>query len=433
MTTADAEPSPLPAPAAIPGRTEAGFEITAHHGARARAGVISTPHGPIATPAFVPVGTKATVKAVLPEAMTQLGAQALLANAYHLYLQPGHDLVDEAGGLGEFMNWPGPSYTDSGGFQVMSLGAGFKKVLSSEFSGGVSARTASGEDDAVAEGKERLAHVDDDGVTFRSFINGDVHRFTPEISMRIQHGLGADIMFAFDELTTLMNSRRYQEQALERTRLWAIRCLEEHARLSLERAHRPYQQLWGVIQGAQYEDLRRQAARDLGAMEVGGWAFDGFGIGGALEKENLGTIVGWVSDELPEQRPRHLLGISEVDDLFVAIAAGADTFDCVSPSRVARNSAVYTRTGRVNLTGARYRRQFTPIDETCDCYTCTHYTAAYIHHLFRAKEMLSSTLCTIHNERFVVRLVDEIRASIPSGDFDVLREERTAAYYGAPR
>jgi len=402
-------------------------------GPKARAGVITTPHGTIATPAFVPVGTKATVKAVLPESMADLGAQAILANAYHLYLQPGHDLVDEAGGLGAFMNWPGPTYTDSGGFQVMSLGAGFKKVLSSEFSGGEKARTASGEDDDVAEGKERLAHVDDDGVTFRSFINGDVHRFTPEISMQIQHSLGADVMFAFDELTTLMNSRSYQEGALERTRLWAQRCLVEHVRLTAARTHRPYQQLWGVIQGAQYEDLRRTAARDLGTMDMDGQRFDGFGIGGALEKENLGTIVGWVTDELPDDRPRHLLGISEVDDLFVAVAAGADTFDCVSPSRVARNSAVYTRTGRVNLTGSRYRRLFAPIDETCDCYTCTHYTAAYIHHLFRAKEMLSSTLCTIHNERFVVRLVDEIRAAIGAGELDALREERTGAYYGEPR
>ncbi|WP_370646055.1 tRNA guanosine(34) transglycosylase Tgt [Brachybacterium sp. ACRRE] len=416
-----------------PGVASAGFTITARHGEKARAGVIRTPHGDIATPAFVPVGTKATVKAVLPQAVADLGAQAVLANAYHLYLQPGHDLVDEAGGLGAFMNWPGPTYTDSGGFQVMSLGAGFKKVLSSEFSGGEKARTASGEDDAVAEGKERLAHVDDDGVTFRSFINGDVHRFTPEISMQIQHGLGADIMFAFDELTTLMNSRPYQEQALERTRLWAIRCLAEHRRLTIERDTKPYQQLWGVIQGAQYEDLRRKASRDLGAMEVDDQVFDGFGIGGALEKENLGTIVGWVTDELPEDRPRHLLGISEVDDLFIAVAAGADTFDCVSPSRVARNSAVYTRTGRVNLTGSRYKRQFAPIDETCDCFTCTHYTAAYIHHLFRAKEILSATLCTIHNERFVVRLVDEIRASIASGDFDALREERTGANYGEAR
>ncbi|WP_083713454.1 tRNA guanosine(34) transglycosylase Tgt [Brachybacterium sp. P6-10-X1] len=434
MTAQSADPA-RPADPVDPGPAPSGsgFEILARAGDTARAGVISTPHGQIATPAFVPVGTKATVKAVLPEAMSELGAQALLANAYHLYLQPGHDLIDEAGGLGAFMNWPGPTYTDSGGFQVMSLGAGFKKVLSSEFSGGEKARTSSGEDDAVAEGKERLAHVDDDGVTFRSFLNGDVHRFTPEVSMQIQHGLGADIMFAFDELTTLMNSRGYQEQALERTRRWAIRCLAEHARLTAERTHRPYQQLWGVIQGAQYEDLRRRAARDLGVMDSDGQVFDGFGIGGALEKENLGTIVGWVTEELPEDRPRHLLGISEVDDLFVAIAAGADTFDCVSPSRVARNSAVYTATGRVNLTGSRFRRRFAPIDETCDCYTCTHYTAAYVHHLFRAKEMLSATLCTIHNERFVVRLVDRIRASLLSGDFDALREETTGAYYGSPR
>lgn len=391
-----------------------------------RSGTIETPHGSIRTPAFVPVGTKATVKAVLPESISELGGQAVLANAYHLYLQPGADIVEEAGGLGAFMNWPGPTFTDSGGFQVLSLGAGFKKTLAMDAVGTEA-------DDVIAPGKDRLAHVDDDGVTFKSHLDGSRHRFTPEVSMGIQHQLGADVIFAFDELTTLMNSRGYQEQALERTRLWALRCLAEHARLTAERTHRPYQQLWGVIQGAQYEDLRRQAARDLGTMQEGGWSFDGFGIGGALEKENLGTIVGWVTDELPEQRPRHLLGISEVDDLFVAIEAGADTFDCVSPSRVARNSAVYTRTGRVNLTGARYRRQFAPIDEDCDCYTCTHYTAAYVHHLFRAKEMLSSTLCTIHNERFVVRLVDRIRESLRSGDFEALREETTGAYYGSPR
>lgn len=391
-----------------------------------RSGTIETPHGSIRTPAFVPVGTKATVKAVLPESISELGGQAVLANAYHLYLQPGADIVEDAGGLGAFMNWRGPTFTDSGGFQVLSLGAGFKKTLAMDAVGTEA-------DDVIAPGKDRLAHVDDDGVTFKSHLDGSRHRFTPEVSMGIQHQLGADVIFAFDELTTLMNSRGYQEQALERTRLWALRCLAEHARLTAERTHRPYQQLWGVIQGAQYEDLRRQAARDLGTMQEGGWSFDGFGIGGALEKENLGTIVGWVTDELPEQRPRHLLGISEVDDLFVAIEAGADTFDCVSPSRVARNSAVYTRTGRVNLTGARYRRQFAPIDEDCDCYTCTHYTAAYVHHLFRAKEMLSSTLCTIHNERFVVRLVDRIRESLRSGDFEALREETTGAYYGSPR
>ncbi|MCT1715810.1 tRNA guanosine(34) transglycosylase Tgt [Dermabacter hominis] len=411
----------------------AGFDIAARHEEKARAGVIHTPHGDIHTPAFIPVGTKATVKSVLPESMAQLGAQAILANAYHLYLQPGHDLIDEAGGFGAFMNWDGPTYTDSGGFQVMSLGAGFQKVLSESFAGSDRASTPDGTDHATKKGKERLAHVDDDGVNFRSFIDGSEHRFTPEFSMQIQHSLGADIMFAFDELTTLMNSRGYQEKALERTRLWAERCIAEHKRLTEEREGKPYQMLWGVIQGAQYEDLRRKAARDLGAMTVDEWQFDGFGIGGALEKENLSTIVGWVTDELPEEKPRHLLGLSEMDDLFAGIAAGADTFDCVSPSRVARNSAVYTARGRVNLTGAKYRTQFAPIDDNCDCYTCTHYTAAYIHHLFKAKEMLSSTLCTIHNERFVVRLVEEIRAAILSGDFEALREERTGAYYGEYR
>ena len=411
-----------------------GFDVVKQiEGARGRAGTIHTPHGDIATPAFIPVGTKATVKSVLPESMAQLGAQAILANAYHLYLQPGHDLIDEAGGFGAFMNWDGPTYTDSGGFQVMSLGAGFQKVLSESFAGSDRASTPDGTDHATKNGKERLAHVDDDGVNFRSFIDGSEHRFTPEFSMQIQHSLGADIMFAFDELTTLMNSRGYQEKALERTRLWAERCIAEHKRLTEEREGKPYQMLWGVIQGAQYEDLRRKAARDLGAMTVDEWQFDGFGIGGALEKENLSTIVGWVTDELPEEKPRHLLGLSEMDDLFAGIAAGADTFDCVSPSRVARNSAVYTARGRVNLTGAKYRTQFAPIDDNCDCYTCTHYTAAYIHHLFKAKEMLSSTLCTIHNERFVVRLVEEIRAAILSGDFEALREERTGAYYGEYR
>lgn len=414
-----------------------GFEIVSRAEAsasqKARAGVIHTPHGAIQTPAFIPVGTKATVKAVLPEAIKAVGAQAVLANAYHLYLQPGHELIDEAGGFAKFMNWQGPTFTDSGGFQVMSLGAGFQKVLSESFAGSDRAATPSGRDDETRGGKERLAHVDDDGVNFRSFIDGSKHRFTPEFSMQIQHGLGADIMFAFDELTTLMNSRGYQEKALERTRLWAIRCIREHKKLTIEREDKPYQQLWGVIQGAQYEDLRRKAARDLGQMTVDDWQFDGFGIGGALEKERLSEIVSWVSDELPEEKPRHLLGLSEMDDLFAGIAAGADTFDCVSPSRVARNSAVYTPKGRVNLSGARFRRQFSPIYDSCDCYTCQNYTAAYIHHLFKAKEMLASTLCTIHNERFVVRLVDEIRSAIVAGEFEALRVERTGEYYGEYR
>ena len=386
-----------------------------------RTGVISTPHGDIKTPAFIAVGTKASVKSVLPESMADLGAQALLANAYHLYLQPGPDILDEAGGLGKFMNWPGPTFTDSGGFQVMSLGSGFKKVINMDVPSG---SDKAGADDRVAAGKERLAAIDDDGVWFKSHLNGDRHRFTPEISMQVQHQLGADIMFAFDELTTLMNSRGYQEESLERTRLWAERCVAEHERLSAERSHRPYQALFGVIQGAQYEDLRRKASQDLGSMN-----FDGFGIGGALEKENLGTILGWCSDELPEDKPRHLLGISEPDDLFTGIENGADTFDCVSPTRVARNSAFYTPDGRWNLSNARFKRDFTPLVDGCDCYTCTNYTRAYIHHLFKAKEMVSATLISIHNERFIVRLVDDARAALADGTFYDLKAEVLGRYY----
>jgi queuine tRNA-ribosyltransferase len=253
------------------------------------------------------------------------------------------------------------------------------------------------------------------------------------VSVGIQHQLGADIIFAFDELTTLMNTRGYQERSVQRTHDWAVRCLAEHRRLSVERADKPSQALFGVVQGAQYEDLRREATRGLvSIVDSEGRGFDGYGIGGALEKQNLATIVGWVTDELPDDKPRHLLGISEPDDLFAAVAAGADTFDCVSPSRVARNAAVYSATGRYNITGARYRRDFTPIDAECDCYTCAHYTRAYLHHLFKAKEMLASTLCTIHNERFVVRLVDQIRDSIVAGEFDDLREHVLGRYYQSP-
>ena len=393
---------------------------------RGRSGVIHTPHGEIRTPAFVAVGTKATVKAVLPETMAQVGAQAVLANAYHLYLQPGSDIVAEAGGLGAFMNWPGPTFTDSGGFQIMSLGSGFRKVLM-EDPGREQA------DDLIAKGKQRLAHVDEDGVTFTSHIDGSSHRFTPEVSIGIQHELGADIIFAFDELTTLLNTRSYQEESVARTHAWAQRCLDEHRRLSaLEVGVKPAQALFGVVQGAHYEDLRRQACRGLESIvDENGRGFDGYGIGGALEKQNLATIVGWCTDELPDTKPRHLLGISEPDDLFAAIAAGADTFDCVSPSRVARNAALYSPDGRFNITGARYRRDFTPIDPDCDCYTCANYTRAYLHHLFKAKEILSATLCTIHNERFIIRLVDRIRESIAAGEFDELRDDVLGRYYGS--
>ena len=386
-------------------------------GALGRTGTISTPHGEIQTPAFIPVGTRATVKAVLPEAMAELGAQALLANAYHLYLQPGADIIDEAGGLGTFMNWRGPTFTDSGGFQVLSLGAGFKKTLSMDAN-----RVEA--DDVIAEGKDRLATVDDDGVTFKSHLDGSKHRFTPEVSMQIQHQLGADIMFAFDELTTLMNTKGYQVQSLARTQAWAERCVIEHEKLNAERAHKPRQALFGVVQGAQYEDLRRQAAKGLVGLD-----FDGYGLGGAIEKENLGTIARWVNEELPADKPRHLLGISEPDDLFTAVENGCDTFDCVSPSRVARSSRVYTATGRFNLNVAASRRDFGPIDPECDCYTCANYSRAYLHHLFKTKEYNAGTLCTIHNERFTVRLVDDMRRHIEDGTFGDFRDDFLARFY----
>ena len=391
-------------------------------GSLGRSGEITTPHGVIHTPAFIPVGTKATVKSVLPESMKDLGAQALLANAYHLYLQPGPELVDEAGGLGSFMNWPGPTFTDSGGFQVLSLGVGFKKVIAMD-------TQTFRSDEVIAENKERLAHVDDDGVTFKSHLDGSMHRFTPEVSMQVQHQLGADIIFAFDECTTLHNTRSYQERSVERTRLWAKRCLVEHGKLTASRSHRPYQALFGVLQGAQYEDLRRKAAKDLAALNEDGITFDGFGLGGALDKEKLGTIVGWLCEELPRDKPRHLLGIGEPDDLFVGVENGADTFDCVAPSRQARTSAVMTEDGRVNLTNNKYQRQFSPIDETCDCYTCANYTAAYVSHLFRSKEMSAATLATIHNERFIVRLVDQMRAAINNGDFFDFKKEFLGRFY----
>jgi len=327
-----------------------------------RAGVIMTPHGMIRTPAFVAVATKATVKAVLPESVAALGAQAVLGNAYHLYLQPGADVIDAAGGLGRFMNWPAPTFTDSGGFQVMSLGVGFKKMLAMNTDG-------LEDDDVIAEGKTRLALVDEDGVTFTSHLDGSQHRFTPEVSMRIQHQLGADIIFAFDECTTLMNTRDYQQRSVDRTQRWAARCLVEHQRLTRE-GKPPYDQaLFAVVQGAQYEDLRRRAARDLVSLVVEGSGFDGYGIGGALEKKNLGTIVRWVCEELPENKARHLLGIAEPDDIFTAIENGVDTFDCVAPSRVARNAAVYTVRGRFNVNAAGSRWNFGPIDQNCDCTT----------------------------------------------------------------
>lgn len=383
--------------------------------AKARTGTIHTPHGQIQTPAFIPVGTKATLKALTPEQLKATGAQAVLANAYHLYLRPGHQIIDDAGGLHKFMNWQGPTFTDSGGFQVMSLGVGFKKVIDMVGKEPVEPQSR----------KDKLASIDNDGVTFKSHLDGSLHRLNPEISMQIQHGIGADITFAFDELTTLYHDYDYQVESLDqRTHPWAERSLAEHKRLNAERTHRPPQALFGVVQGANYEDLRRKSAKFLGAMD-----FDGYGLGGALEKEKIGEITGWMCEELPEDKPRHMLGISEPDDIFACIENGADTFDCVSPARVGRNGALYTKNGRINIRRAEFATDYTRFDETCACYTCQNYTKAYLHHLFRSGELLANTLATIHNEQFIVKLVDDIRISIANGTFFEFKEDFLNTYY----
>jgi queuine tRNA-ribosyltransferase len=378
----------------------------------ARTGVLRTPHGTIKTPAFIVVGTAATVKAMTVEQVKEAGAQAVLANAYHLYLRPGHKVVEAAGGLGVFMNWSGPTFTDSGGFQVLSLGSGFKKVI--DMAGDV----------PLADEKERLARVDDTGVTFYSHLDGSEHRFTPELSMRIQHALGADVMFAFDELTSLADPYDYQVESLARTEAWAERCVDELARLRAKHPDRPYQALFGVVQGAKYEDLRRSTSRTLASMD-----FDGFGIGGAIQKDKLGDIVRWCNEELPADKPKHMLGISEPDDIFAAIENGCDTFDCVSPTRVGRNGSFYTYEGRKNIAGAKYTKDFSPLLADCDCYTCSNYSRAYLRHLHKAGEILGMTLLSLHNEHFIIKLVDDIRASIEDGSFMKLKKSWLARYY----
>lgn len=373
--------------------------------ARGRAGTIETPHGRIQTPAFIPVGTKATVKSVLPESVRDhVEAPAVLANTYHLYLQPGHELIHEAGGLGKFMNWKGPTFTDSGGFQAFSLQGGLKAARRSKFdTAGLDPERTDTEE--LAE--TGMAKVDDDGVTFKSIIDGSEHRFTPETSIDIQHGIGADIIFVLDECAQISAPKEQQEAAVKRTKDWAVRCLDHHKKLGGEQA------LYGIVQGGKFEDLRKQSARDIGAMD-----FDGFGIGGTFNKDDMATAVGWVCEELPEGKPRHLLGIGEPEDMILGIENGADTFDCVAPTRQARNGSVYSSEGRLNLLNARFIKDLGPLDPKCDCYTCKNYSRAYLNHLFKAKEMLAATLASIHNLHFLVKLAANARKAIIEGKWE---------------
>jgi queuine tRNA-ribosyltransferase len=397
----------------------------------ARAGKITTPHGVIQTPAFIPVGTKATVKALRPEDVVGLGAQAVLANTYHLYLAPGDELVRDAGGVGRFMHWSGPTFTDSGGFQVFSLGAAFGKGVGKVAKGEVEESAIESDGRGGPTDHEKLATIDEEGVTFKSHQDGSTHRFTPERSMQIQHNLGADITFAFDECTSPADPEAYQKEALDRTHRWAKRSLDEHKRLEKEKLNsgcptsRYERALYGVVQGGRFQSLREESARVLGAMD-----FDGFGIGGSFTKDDIGTAVRWVNSILPEDKPRHLLGIGEPVDLFLGVENGVDTFDCVAPTRMGRNGGLYTKNGRINLNNAQFVRDFSPVEEGCDCYTCTNFTRAYLSHLFRSEEMLAATLASIHNLRFIVRMTDQIRSSILDGTFAVLKEKVLGQYYG---
>ena len=389
-----------------------------------RAATLHTPHGDIETPAFVTVGTKGTVKAMTPEQVAETGAQVVLGNTYHLYLEPGEQRVADMGGIGRMMNWNGPTMTDSGGFQVFSLG----------FAYGTSVSKVARADDATDEGapvehdRERqgkLASIDEDGVTFKSYKDGSEHRFTPERSMEIQHALGADMTFAFDECTSPMAGYAYQKEAMERTHRWAERSLQRFRELQHTRGEKAPQALFGVVQGGRFEDLRKESAKTLAEMD-----FDGFGIGGSFVKEDMDTAVGWVNAVLPEEKPRHLLGIGEPLDLFIGAEQGADLFDCVGPTRIARTGMVYTHNGRLNLWNARFADDLASIEEGCGCYTCRHYPRAYLAHLFRSHEMLAATLASIHNVYFLVNLMKRIRQSIIDGTFATFKVNFTERYKG---
>ncbi|MDQ5931192.1 MAG: queuine tRNA-ribosyltransferase [Patescibacteria group bacterium] len=390
-------------------------------GTLARAGTIETKNGVIQTPAFVTVGTKATVKALTREQIRSLGAQVVLANTYHLYLQPGTDIVEKAGGFGPFMDWHGPTMTDSGGFQAFSLGAAFGSAVSK-----VATADAPVEDISLIAGQ--LANVTDEGVTFKSHIDGSMHLFTPESSMEAQWKLGADMIFAFDECTSPTAPYEYQKKSLARTENWAKRCLIRHNELDKENK----QALFAVVQGGRHQDLREEAARTMGALASSpefAEGFDGYGIGGSFTKDDIATAVGWVNKILPEDKPRHLLGIGEPRDLFDAVESGCDLFDCIAPTRMGRHGTLHTSNGRLNIRNAVFVADFQPIEKGCSCYTCTHHSRAYLAHLFRADEMTAASLASIHNLHFILRLVEKMRDSIIDGNFLEYKKDFCAKYY----
>lgn len=357
----------------------------------ARAGLLQTPHGEILTPVFMPVGTQATVKSVSPDELKDMNAQIILSNTYHLYLRPGAELVAEFGGLHSFMGWDRPILTDSGGFQVFSLSHNNK--------------------------------IDDDGVTFKSHLDGSTHRFTPEMVMQVQEQLGADIIMVLDECTPYPSSHDYNRKAIYRTHSWAERCLRAHSRQD--------QALFGIVQGSTYLDLRTESARTLSELDFPGYAVGGLSVG--EPKEEMHAMLEETVPLLPSSKPRYLMGVGSPEDLVECVARGIDMFDCVLPTRVARNGALLTRDGRLPIKSPRYAHLQQPIEPDCDCYTCRNFTLGYLHHLFRAKELLAYRLNSIHNLRFLTRIAEEMRAAILSGSFNHYREEFLSRYKTSDR
>lgn len=402
------------------------FEIVREDN-HARLGKLTTPHGVIETPSFVAVGTQATIKSLTPEQTSDTGTQVIFANTYHLYLRPGQEVVAAHGGVHKFMNWSRPVMTDSGGFQVFSLGASLEHGV------GKIANIFPAEEGGVLQqpkprvgGGESLVKVSEDGVTFKSHIDGSKHVFTPEKSMEIQRDLGADMILAFDECTSPLHDALYTKRSAELTHRWAKRCLEylEHH----EPKHGYNQILYGITQGGAFKDIRTESTRIIASLP-----FDALAIGGNLGKtlEDMHAILEWSLPELPRDKPRHLLGIGDVRSVFEAVQRGMDTFDCVSPTRNARNGGLLGRFDddgkplakfRLNIRNAKYTNDLRPIDESCDCYTCQHYSRAYLRHLFKAGEGLGQTLATLHNLRFMARLCEDIRVSLREDFFLELKQ-----------
>ncbi|HET7769269.1 MAG TPA: tRNA guanosine(34) transglycosylase Tgt [Chloroflexota bacterium] len=352
----------------------------------ARAGRFHTPHGEVLTPTFMPVGTQATVKSVSPEELIGLGAQMVLANTYHLALRPGSELIARLGGLHKFMRWERPILTDSGGFQVFSLA--------------------------------HLRKLDEDGVTFRSHIDGSEQRLSPEIATRIQEQLGADVIMCFDECVEYPATYERTKESMARTHRWAERCIRSQTR--------PDQALFGIVQGGTYDDLRAESARVIASLDFPGCAIGGVSVG--ENKDECWRVTGLVAPLLPAHKPRYLMGVGSPEDLVEGVALGVDLFDCVLPTRIARNGTLLTDAGRVTITRASLREQETPVDPGCDCYTCTHYSAAYLHHLFKAEELLGYRLASIHNLRYMALLSARMRQAIVERRYGAWRREFVATY-----